>query len=213
MLRCLISALALLLSASLCAAPRVQVVGLFPNAAVLNIDGVRKLVKVGQSGPQGVQVLSVTASEAVLLVDGQRQTLGMTREYSPGGYVVPQKQQVSIPRGRGGHYWVQGSINGRSLQFMVDTGASGVALSELNAQQLGIDYSRGQPGMASTAGGMVRTWVLKLDRVAVGGIELLGVEAMVVAGNSPTEPLLGMSFLRRVSWREEQGLLYIEAQH
>ena len=199
-------------AAALAQAPRVQVVGLFPNAAVLNIDGVRKLLKVGQTGPYGIQVLSANAREAVLLIDGAKQTLSMSREYNPGGYAVPQKQQISIPRGQGGHYWSSGSINGKSVQFLIDTGASNVAISELTAQQLGIDYKKGDVGMANTAAGAVPTWNLRLQQVTVGGITLLGVDATVMAGNAPVEPLLGMSYLSRVGWREEQGLLYIESR-
>ena len=209
-------AASLLLSATLSlpalAAPRVQVVGLFPNAAVLNIDGVRKLLKVGQTGPYGIKVLSADAQQAVLLIDGQQQTLSMSREYNPGGYDAPSKQQVRLPRGQGGHYWRNGSINVRSEQFLIDPGATSVALSELQAKALGIDYSKGSPGMANTAGGTVRTWNVKLQRVSLGGITLLGVDATIVAGDSPVQPLLGMSFMSRVSWREEQGLLYIEAR-
>lgn len=211
LLTCLL--LSTTLSLPALAAPRVQVVGLFPNAAVLNIDGVRKLLKVGQTGPHGIKVLSADPHQAVLLIDGQQQTLGMSREYNPGGYDAPSKQQISLPRGQGGHYWSSGAINGKAVQFLIDTGATSVALSEVQAKRLGIDYSRGRPGMANTAGGTVRTWNVKLLSVSLGSITLLGVEATIVAGSSPVEPLLGMSFMSRVSWREEQGLLYIESRN
>ena len=65
----------------------------------------------------------------------------------------------------------------------------------------------------NTAGGVVPAWRMSLDRVKVGGIEVLGVEAAIVAGGSPTEVLLGMSYLNRVGWREEQGVLRLQAKH
>lgn len=204
----------LLLAGPLVAAPHVQVVGLFPGAAVVNVDGQRQLIKVGQSGPAGVSLVSADARGAVLRIDGVERSYDLSREYSAGGYVEPQRQQLSIARGQGGHYWVAGSINGQGVQFMVDTGATSVAMNEAQAKRLGLDYqNRGQAMQVNTAGGTVPAWRMRLDRVKVGTIELLGVEAAIVAGGSPTEVLLGMSFLSRVGWREEQGVLMLEAKH
>ncbi|RUE94195.1 TIGR02281 family clan AA aspartic protease [Pseudomonas aeruginosa] len=196
------------------AAPQVFVVGLFPGAAVLNVDGQRKLVRVGQTGPQGVQVVSADSRKAVLRIDGVERTYELSREYNEAGYSAPQRQSFSIARGTGGHYWVAGSVNGQNMQFLVDTGATSIAMNENEARRLGIDYRvDGKPMVASTASGTSRGWRVTLDRVKVGGIELLGVEAAVIEGGYPTEALLGMSFLNRVRWREEQGMLLIEAKH
>lgn len=206
--------LPLLLAAPLTAAPMVQVVGLFPGAAVVSVDGQRQLLKIGQSGPAGVTLVSADARSAVLRVDGMEQTYGLSREYSAGGYAEPQRQQLSIARGMGGHYWTAGSINGQNVQFLVDTGASSVAMNEAQARRLGLDYkTRGQPMQVNTAGGVVPAWRMSLDRVKVGSLEVLGVEAAIIAGGSPTEVLLGMSFLNRVGWREEQGMLRLQAKH
>src|SRR5690606_31287017 len=99
------------------------VVGLFPGAAVLNVDGQRKLVKVGQTGPGGVVVVSADSKGAVLRIDGVERAYSLSREYSDGFAEVDAKQQLSIAQGTGGHYWVAGSIQGQPVQFMVDTGA------------------------------------------------------------------------------------------
>ena len=96
------------------AAPQVFVVGLFPGAAVLNVDGQRKLVRVGQTDPQGVQVVSADSRKAVLRIDGVERTYELSREYNEAGYSAPQRQSFSIARGTGGHYWVAGSVNGRT---------------------------------------------------------------------------------------------------
>jgi aspartyl protease family protein len=67
--------------------------------------------------------------------------------------------------------------------------------------------------VASTASGTVKGWRISLNSVKLGGIEVLGVDASVLEGEFPTEILLGMSFLNRVGWREEQGMMYIQSKH
>ncbi|WP_407292591.1 retropepsin-like aspartic protease family protein [Stutzerimonas zhaodongensis] len=208
----LFASLTSLLTLAATAAPLVQVVGLFPGAAVLNVDGQRKLVRVGQTGPGGVEVISVDSKGAVLRVDGVERSYSLTRELS-SGFAEPERRQLSIAQGQGGHYWVAGSINGQPVQFLVDTGATSVAINENQAKRLGIDYRvDGRPIVVSTASGTAKAWQVNLNSVKVGAIDVLGVEAVVVEGGSPSDALLGMSFLGRVSWREEQGVLKLESK-
>lgn len=212
-LKLLCASLILVVSPVLHAETQVQVVGLFPNAAVLLVDGQRKLVKVGQTGPGGVQVLAADSRSARLRVDGVERSYSLSREYNQNGMSAPQKSQVSINRGVGNHYWIAGSIEGHPVQFLVDTGATSVAMNEDQARRIGIDYRVvGLPLVASTAGGNVNGWRVKLDSVKVGGLEVLGVEAAILEGSAPTEVLLGMSFLSRVRWREENGVLQLESK-
>jgi aspartyl protease family protein len=212
-LKVLLLSVPLLLSGWAMAASQVQVVGLFPNAAVLNVDGQRKLVKVGQVGPGGVVVVSADSRGAVLRVDGVERSYSLSREYSEG-FAEVQKKRLSVAKGIGGHYWVAGSINSQSIQFLVDTGATSVALNDEHARRLGIDYRViGSPLQVSTASGTARGWRVTLDRVKLGELEVLGVEAVVLEGSSPTEALLGMSFLSRVGWKVEQDVLVLESKY
>lgn len=193
---------------------QVQVVGLFPGAAVLKVNGQRKLVKVGGTGPGGVQVVSADSHSAVLRVDGVERSYSLSRDYSATTGAAAAPAQVSIAKGIGGHYWVAGSVSGRAVQFLVDTGATAVAMNEGAAKRLGIDYRvQGQPMVVNTASGNAKAWRVKVDSVKIGAIQVLGVEAVVVEGEAPTEVLLGMSFLNRVSWREDQGMLLLEAKY
>jgi aspartyl protease family protein len=148
----------------------------------------------------------------VLRIDGQTRRFELGREYSEG-FSAPSKQQISIARGLGGHYWVAGSVDGHPMQFLVDTGATSLAINEQHAKRLGLDYRvKGRPMLASTASGTAKGWKLSVDRVKVGSLEVLGVDTVVLEGDAPTEALLGMSFLSRVRWREEQGVLVLESK-
>ena len=211
---CLLFTCLVALSLPVTAAPQIQVVGLFPGAAVISVDGQRKLVKVGQSGPGGIQVISADSRSAVLRVDGVESSYGLSRDYSATSGGPSQPVQVSIAKGIGGHFWVAGSIGGSTVQFMVDTGATAVAMNEGAAKRLQLDYRvDGQPMVVNTASGTAKAWRIKLDSIKIGGIEVLGVDAAVVEGEAPTDVLLGMSFLSRVRWREEQGMLVLESKH
>jgi aspartyl protease family protein len=195
------------------AAEQVQVVGLFPGAAVLNVDGQRKLVKVGQAGPGGVQVISADSRGAVLRVNGVERAYSLSREAGSGGASAPVKAQTSIARGADGHYRVVGSVGGHSIAFLVDTGATSIALNESQARTLGIDFRVvGQPMVVNLAAGTAKAWRIKLPQVKVGPLEVLGVEAFVLEGEGANDALLGMSFLNRVRWKEDQGLMVLESK-
>lgn len=203
----------LLLALSSQAAEQVQVVGLFPGAAVVNVDGQRKLVKVGQTGPGGVQVVSADSRGAVLRVNGVERAYSLSREAGSGGSSAPVKAQTSIARGADGHYRVVGSVSGQSVAFLVDTGATSLALNETQARRLGIDFRvRGEPMIVNLAKGTAKAWRIKLPQVKVGPLEVLGVEAFVLEGEGANDALLGMSFLNRVRWHEDQGVLVLESK-
>ena len=191
------------------AQPQVRVVGLFSGAAVVNVNGQRKLLKVGQR-LDDVEVVSADSQQAVLRIDGRTQTFTLDREYSDG-YSAPQRREFSVPRSNNGHYQVNASINGQAVSLLVDTGATSVALNSAQADRLGIRYRDGAPGWVETASGHARAWRATLTQVRLGDIEVVGVEAVVLEGNYPSQGLLGMSFLNRVGWREAQGVLYVQA--
>jgi aspartyl protease family protein len=185
----------------------VTVVGLFPSKAVVTINrGSPRILSVGQSTPEGVKLVSVEASAAVLEVDGKRQRLEMGQHFETAGQGGERTSVTLAPDSRG-HFMVDAQVNGGHLRLLVDTGATMVRISTGDAQRLGIDYTKGEPGYSIVADGRrVPNYRLKLDSVSIGGLTLYGVDATVGEGGMGFG-LLGMSFLSRTEMhREGQNL-------
>lgn len=106
---------------------------------------------------------------------------------------------VSIGRDHRGHFQANGKVDGRSVSFMVDTGASVIALTEREADRLGIRPMRGAyTASVSTANGVVRAAPVTLNSVDIGGLVVRDVRALVVPGGALSENLLGLSYLTRL---------------
>jgi len=198
--------LVLSLSAHALEAQDVRVVGLFEGAAVLDIAGKQRLLKVGKTSPEGVELRSANTVGATVVIDGEQYPLSLTRAHS-GGYQERKTVSKQIDINAYGQYLTPGSINGRSVTFLVDTGATSVALNSEMARALGIDFAAGQEGRTGTASGVVRSFHLTLDSVKVGEIEVRNVRASVIEGVYPTKVLLGMTYLSQVEIKENAGLL------
>ncbi len=210
----LLVALALTLS-TVWAVEDIQVVGLFNGKAVVRLDGKQRLLKAGQTSPEGVTLISANAKQAVLEVDGKRATYGLGRHIS-SSYAAPVGEEVTVQiwPDRQGMYTVIGSINGFPVHFLVDTGATAIAMNREQAKRLGIDYRVvGKPGLASTASGVVESYTVTLDRVKVGDIELRNVRGGVIDGPHPKQVLLGMTFLGRVEMLRKGQLLELKRKH
>lgn len=128
---------------------------------------------------------------------------GMRSGVDAGG-----RAQVVLEQGRGGHYLAEGRINGQPVAFLVDTGATDVAVSEREARRLGLDF--GPRVTVMTAAGPAPAWVTRLDAVEIGGLRAENVRASITPGLGD-QALLGMSFLKQFSLRQEGGTLVIAA--
>ena len=194
------SALLLCLAALPAVAAEVSFVGAIGDkAAILVIDGAApRTVKVGQK-LGGVTVLSVERERAVVEVDGERRTL-LRGQHSQSG--SGDRQSTVLAADGRGHFFAEGAINNKPVRFVVDTGATVVALPASEAVRLGIDYRKGRPGTTRTAGGVVPVYRVTFDTVKVGGIELHSVDGLVIEQGLDIA-LLGMSFLSRVEMRNE----------
>ena len=178
----------------------IEVQGLFSNKAVISIDGKRHILAVGKLSPEGVKLISVNSSGAVLAIDGQHKqyNLGDSSSVSTT-FNQRDKQQEKIYANSGGMYMTYGNINGRSVQFLIDTGASAIAMNTDQAKHLGIRYDKyGIPAGVSTASGYADAYKVRLKSVSVGDITQTNVEAFVIDGKHPGPILLGMTFLGRL---------------
>ena len=110
---------------------------------------------------------------------------------------------VTLNADSAGHYISTGSINGGTVKFLVDTGATMVSLGASDAKRLGIDYEKGQRGTSNTANGIAMVYRVKLDAVKVGNIALTNVDGVVHESSDMPFVLLGMSFLGRLEIRQD----------
>ncbi len=210
-------ALLTILSLAVCGAAsagvKVRVSGLFKNKAILVIDGKQRLMRAGETSPEGVTLVESSSRRAVIEIDGVKSTHTLG-SHIDGGYTEPESRTVRIYPDRGNMYLVVGSINGYPVNFVVDTGATLVSMNSRVARRLGIDYEvDGRPGLSQTASGIVKTFIVRLKRVKVGDIELTNVEGSVHEGDFPTEVLLGMSFLGRLEMTREGGVLELRKKY
>jgi len=195
------------------AAPDVRVVGLFSGRAVVLIDGRQQVLKVGQSGPGGVKLLAADSESALLEIEGRKVQAHLD------GRVTARKrtaevQEVQVWRNNDGMYTTVGSINGLTVSFLVDTGASKVALNADEARRLGIDFRvSGTPTAVGTASGVARAWAVTLDTVKVGSLEVRNVGAVVLEGNNPRHALLGMTYLGRLEIDNDGRLMTLRKKY
>lgn len=182
-------------------AASVSVVGLFRDKAIVTIDGGKpRTLSVGQT-VQGVKLIAADSGSASFEVDGKRRTLGMGQSFA-GGVQTSARQSVSLTADARGHFAAAGSLNGYPMSFLVDTGATSIAINATEARRMGLDYKSGQAVGVGTAAGVVPAWRVKFNTVKVGNITLNQVEGMVVE-TGLNVPLLGMSFLNRMEMRRD----------
>jgi len=185
----------------------VSVIGLFPNKAVVVIDGGQpRVLTVGQQPVNGVSLVASDRETATFLIDGQKKTLKIGQHHA-APTKAPSSQTATLTANAQGHFLTEGQINGGSVRFLVDTGATQVSLSAADATRLGIDYHKGQPGLMGTANGTAVAYRVTLNTVRVGDIEINNVEAAVLEGGQMPFALLGMSFLNRMEMKREGQIM------
>jgi aspartyl protease family protein len=196
-------------------ATEVNVVGLFPGKALVEINrGKPRMMTEGQK-IDDVRLVSADSSGAVVDVAGKRHNIPLGQSASGGAQLSSSNGSGSVvltADGRG-QYFTTGSINGASTRFVVDTGATSVALSGADAQKLGLDYKKGRRGMTSTANGVAPMYVITADKVSVGDITLHQVEVSVIEGTGLPITLLGMSFLNRLEIKQDGGKMILTKRY
>jgi aspartyl protease family protein len=205
-----LTCVALACMARMAGAQTVSLSGSIGSKALLIIDGTPRTVAAG-STVQGVKLLSVSNSDAVVEVGGKRLTLplGGAQVNLGGTGGEGGGSKIVLTAGSGGHFFSDGSINGKAVRFLVDTGATNISLSESEARRIGLDYARGQRGIAQTANGQVVAYRVQLNSVRVGDVTIYNVDAIVMPATMD-QVLLGNSFLSRFQMKRENDLLTLD---
>lgn len=191
--------------------PQVALSGVAGGKALVIIDGAApKFLSVGQT-VQGVKLLSVEGDAASVEVDGKRQTLqvggapvSVGKGRSGGG-----GQRIVLTADPSGHFVPQGQINGKAVQFLLDTGATTVAMGAADARRINLKYEHGQKVRMNTANGTSTGYLIRLDSVRVGDVVAYDVEAVVSPQPMPFV-LLGNSFLNRFQMQKTNDQLTLE---
>lgn len=194
-------------------AESVTLTGTIGSRAILVIDGgAPRTVAIGDR-VQNVRLISLQDGLAVVEAGAQRVTLRMDTPVSVGKPAAGNgNTRIVLPAGSGGHFMTQGAINGRTVTFMLDTGATVVALSAADAERIGLVYRNGSPVQINTANGIVTGYRVRLDSVRVGDVDVAGVDA-VVSPQSMPYVLLGNSFISRFSMRRDSDQMVLEKRY
>ncbi|MBX3657395.1 MAG: TIGR02281 family clan AA aspartic protease [Ramlibacter sp.] len=182
--------------------------------ALLIVDGgAPRSVAAGETH-KGVKVVSTAGDQAVVEINGKRHTLrvGDSPSSVGGSGGGSRGNRIVLTAGSGGHFLTQGAINGKAVQFMVDTGATAVSMGLTDATHIGLNYQNGQPVRVSTANGVVPAWRIKLASVRVGDVEVYEVDALVAQESMPFV-LLGNSFLTRFQMKRDNDQLTLERRY
>lgn len=192
------------------AVEKIEVQALFSGKAVVLIDGNRRTLSVGSVSPEGVKMISADSKSTVLNVNGhnKRYLLGSAISFN---FTKRKTVKEQIIANKYGMFETYGSINGQTVKFLIDTGATSVAMSSVKAKQLGIPYRvEGKPARSSTASGVANGWSIMLKSVTVGKIKKKRVRAMVIDGSYPREILLGMTFLNGLNVEKKGNKMILE---
>ena len=202
-------AILFLITTSFVSATEIMVLGLFKNKAIVKIDGKQRVLKKGIKSSEGVTLISADSDAVTLDVNGKQS------EYRLGHHVGSNFKKKRLSEAKimsvNGMYSTTGFINGHPVRFLVDTGATWIAMNVHQARSLGINFRYiGKRSAVSTANGVVPVYRVVLDKVKVGEIELTNVAAGVLEGDSPRQVLLGNSFLNRVEMQRQGQVMLLK---
>ena len=208
-MRLLIMAAILIVATQINAAePMVRVMALFSNKAMLQINGKNHILKKGQN-LNGVTLLSANGRAATIRFDnGLEKSLGLNQSIQQA-YKKPVTNKMTLYANRSGMFMTGGRINGQTTKFMVDTGATYVALSSTEADKLNLEFKSAPKVKLQTANEVASGWLINLESVKVGEIQVPQVKAVVMEGDTP-HVLLGMSFLQHLKMERNGAAMTLE---
>jgi aspartyl protease family protein len=180
----------------------VDVVALTNGKATLIIDNGRpRTLRIGETHA-GVTLVSANSDDAVVLVNGKRQRLRMGERISVSA-PAPSNASVTLISDNTGHFITTGTINGATVRFMIDTGATMVSMGVGDARRAGVNYLAGERAYSQTANGLAPVYRVRLSNVKLGDITLYDVDGLVHQNDNLPVVLLGMSFLGRLEMKHQ----------
>lgn len=210
-----LTVMALLALGSGAFAQTVALSGMLGGKALVTVDGGAPKMLVAGETYKGIKIISTQGEQALVEVAGKRHTMRVGEAPSSvGGNASGESAgtKIVLSAGSGGHFVTQGLINGRTVQFVVDTGASMVSLSMAEAERVGLKYKAGQVVQLSTANGVTPGWRIKLASLRVGDVVVYDVDAIVSTGAMPYV-LLGNSFLARFQMTTLNDQMVLEKRY
>ena len=186
----------------------VGLAGIMGSKAMLMINGGEpQAVPVGQT-VDGVKVLSIQGDQATIEVGGKKRPLRVG-QHAIGAGNGDGSDKIIMTADVQGHFFTTGNINGTSVRFLVDTGASMISLGATDARRIGLDFNRGQKSLSNTANGQVVVSKIQLDTVRIAGVTLHNVDAVIHQNEMPIA-LLGMSFLNRMEMQRDGSTMTLK---
>lgn len=196
-------------------ARQVALQGILGDKVLLRVDGQRQMMSPKDAEKNGVRLLRIVDDQAEVMIDGKRRRLRLGDSYSVARKFKARKTtEVVIAKNSNGMYSSVGSINGLPVTFLVDTGATSIAMNTQQAKRLAIDFRvSGEPTFVGTASGVSKAFRVTLDKVTLGGIAQLNVPAVVIEGGFPIQTLLGMSFLGQLEIQRDGNVMRLKQKH
>lgn len=189
-------------------AQEVGLAGVMGSKAMLMVNGGEpQAVAIGQS-LDGVKVVSVNGDQVVIEIGGKKRPLRVG-QHAIGAPAADGSGRIIMTADAQGHFYTTGNINGTSVRFLVDTGATMISLGASDARRIGLDFNRGQKGMSQTANGQTMVSKIQLDTVRIGDVTLHNVDAVVHQSDMPMA-LLGMSFLNRMEMQRDGNTMTLK---
>ena len=186
----------------------VGLAGVMGSKAMLMINGSEpQSVAIGQS-LDGVKVVSVQGDQVVVEIGGRKRPLRVG-QHAIGAAAADGSGKVIMTADNQGHFYTTGTVNGVSVRFLVDTGATMISLGASDARRIGLDFNRGQKGMTQTANGQSVVSKIQLDTVRIGDVSLHNVDALIHQTEMPMA-LLGMSFLNRMEMQRDGSTMTLK---
>lgn len=192
-------------------AQEIGLAGILGNKALLVLNGAEpQAVQIGQS-LDGVRLVSLQGEQATIEIAGKTRTLRVG-QYAAGIPSADGGSKVVMQADGQGHFYTLGTVNGTSVRFLVDTGASMISLGASDARRIGLDPARGQQALSNTANGQVVVSRMKLDTVRIGEVTAHNVDALVHLNDMPVA-LLGMSFLNRMEMQRDGATMMLKKRY